>query len=411
MLETVFRDTWSDVLDAFTRRRGVRRVAARAAPPRRRDPARLVAARPRPRPRPRPRDRPQPAGADARSTSSAQAFEAIERIVARGQARGRVPRRPRRRASLAWIFYGAIEEILTGWVLGQLPDGDEEVARGRADGRRRRLRRDGWSGDRPARARLDPRARAPSGSRSRSRRRRRTCRRCWRSSRTRSTMIAAVLAAEGVFALTLPLVIGPWSDTFQTPMGRRRPFMLAALGPMGFCLAIVAFMPNIWTMTLIVLAFFFAYYVYEPPYRGLYPDVAPRAHVRPLAGRPARACAGSRSGSRSSAAASCSTSGTRRRSCSRRSRRPRPAARAILLVHEEPGEGSRVFRGVRSYVRTSWQRLHGRPGGAALPDRERGVGGDVRGDADLRRPLHHQGARPAALDLVGGARRPSRSAT
>ena len=50
---------------------------------------------------------------------------------------------------------------------------------------------------------------------------------------TSNTMIAAVLAAEGVFALTLPLVIGPWSDTFQTPMGRRRPFMLAALGPAG----------------------------------------------------------------------------------------------------------------------------------------------------------------------------------
>ena len=48
--------------------------------------------------------------------------------------------------------------------------------------------------------------------------------------------------------------------------------MLAALGPLGFCLALVAFMPSLWTTTLIVLAFFFAYYVYEPPYRGLYPD-------------------------------------------------------------------------------------------------------------------------------------------
>src|SRR5206468_1217326 len=74
-------------------------------------------------------------------------------------------------------------------------------------------------------------------------------------------------------ALSLPLVIGPWSDTFQTPMGRRRPFMLAPVGPMGFCLALIAFMPNIWTVTLIVLAFFSAYYVYEPPYRGLYPVV------------------------------------------------------------------------------------------------------------------------------------------
>ncbi len=87
------------------------------------------------------------------------------------------------------------------------------------------------------------------------------------------TVIAAVLACEGLFALTVPLVIGPMSDTFQTPIGRRRPFMLAAIGPMGFCLALLAFMPNIWTTTLLVMAFFFAYYVYEPPYRGLYPDL------------------------------------------------------------------------------------------------------------------------------------------
>jgi len=89
------------------------------------------------------------------------------------------------------------------------------------------------------------------------------------------TLIALVLASEGIFALTLPLVIGPWSDTFHTPLGRRRPFMLAALGPMGFCLALMPFMPSLWTTALIVLAFFFAYYVYEPPYRGLYPDLLP----------------------------------------------------------------------------------------------------------------------------------------
>ncbi len=32
-------------------------------------------------------------------------------------------------------------------------------------------------------------------------------------------------------------------------------------------------MPNIWTTAFVVMAFFFAYYVYEPPYRGLYPDL------------------------------------------------------------------------------------------------------------------------------------------
>jgi MFS family permease len=51
--------------------------------------------------------------------------------------------------------------------------------------------------------------------------------------------------------------------------------MLVAVGPLAFSLALIAFMPSIWTMALIVLAFFFAYYVYEPPYRGLYPDVLP----------------------------------------------------------------------------------------------------------------------------------------
>jgi MFS family permease len=91
------------------------------------------------------------------------------------------------------------------------------------------------------------------------------------------TLIGLVLGAEGVFALALSPVIGPWSDEFHTPLGRRRPFMLAALGPMGFCLLLMPFMPNLWTTTLIVLAFFFAYYVYEPPYRGLYPDLLPPA--------------------------------------------------------------------------------------------------------------------------------------
>jgi len=92
---------------------------------------------------------------------------------------------------------------------------------------------------------------------------------------TSTTLIALVLAAEGVFALTLPLVIGPWSDTFHTPLGRRRPFMLVSVGPIGFCLALMAFMPSLWTTSLLVFAFFFAYYVYEPPYRGLYPDLLP----------------------------------------------------------------------------------------------------------------------------------------
>ena len=89
------------------------------------------------------------------------------------------------------------------------------------------------------------------------------------------SLIGLVIGAEGFFALSLSPVVGPWSDSFHTPLGRRRPFMLVAIGPMAFCLLLIPFMPNFWTTTLLVLAFYFAYYLYEPPYRGLYPDVLP----------------------------------------------------------------------------------------------------------------------------------------
>jgi MFS family permease len=173
------------------------------------------------------------------------------------------------------------------------------------------------------------------------------------------TMIAAVLAAEGIFALTVPLVIGPWSDTFLTPMGRRRPFMLAAVGPLGFCLAIVAFMPSIWTVTLIVLAFFFAYYVYEPPYRGLYPDLLHESvygrsqsvqHIlRGLAIGIALVGGGFlfahyRPGPFLLAAVVTSAS------CA-----------AVIVLTREDGGHERVFRGIRAYVQMSWHLFRREP--------------------------------------------------
>jgi AcrR family transcriptional regulator len=55
-------------------------------------------------------------------------FAVIERVVEQGQADGVF--RPNVDARLAsWVIYGGLEEILTGWVMGRLPDGDEEVAR------------------------------------------------------------------------------------------------------------------------------------------------------------------------------------------------------------------------------------------------------------------------------------------
>jgi hypothetical protein len=57
-----------------------------------------------------------------------QGFAVIERVIEQGQSQGvfRADLDPR---LASWVVYGSLEEILTGWVMGRLPDGDEEVAR------------------------------------------------------------------------------------------------------------------------------------------------------------------------------------------------------------------------------------------------------------------------------------------
>jgi TetR/AcrR family fatty acid metabolism transcriptional regulator len=56
-----------------------------------------------------------------------QAFASLQRMVSRGQEEGAF------RADVdpqiaAWMLYGGLEEVLTGWVLGQLPDTAEAIA-------------------------------------------------------------------------------------------------------------------------------------------------------------------------------------------------------------------------------------------------------------------------------------------
>jgi TetR/AcrR family fatty acid metabolism transcriptional regulator len=56
-----------------------------------------------------------------------EAMDALERIIRSGQERGEL------RASLeprlaAWVVYGALEETLTGWVLGRPPADEDAVA-------------------------------------------------------------------------------------------------------------------------------------------------------------------------------------------------------------------------------------------------------------------------------------------
>jgi TetR/AcrR family transcriptional regulator, fatty acid metabolism regulator protein len=127
VLETIFRETWADLLAAVRdveesgepAHEQLRQVAAILLRSWRRDPdlVRVLV-----------RGVARSSELDRRVGDVGDAFAAIERIVRRGQEAGEL--RPELDARLtSVIFYGAIEELLTGWVLELLPDGDEDVAR------------------------------------------------------------------------------------------------------------------------------------------------------------------------------------------------------------------------------------------------------------------------------------------
>ena len=127
VLETIFSETWADLLAAVRdveesgepAREQLRQVAAILLRSWRRDPdlVRVLV-----------RGVARSSELDRRVGDVGDAFAAIERIVRRGQEAGEL--RPELDARLtSVIFYGAIEELLTGWVLELLPDSDEDVAR------------------------------------------------------------------------------------------------------------------------------------------------------------------------------------------------------------------------------------------------------------------------------------------
>jgi AcrR family transcriptional regulator len=127
VLETVFRENWSELLTRFRaveqtdepadeKLRGIAKILLRTW---RNDPA-LVTVMVR-----------EVARSSQLSGQVADLREGLlilERVIAQGQREGTF--RHDLDARLAsWVVYGGLEEILTGWVLGELPDGEEEIAR------------------------------------------------------------------------------------------------------------------------------------------------------------------------------------------------------------------------------------------------------------------------------------------
>ena len=126
LLETIFHDTWTELLAAMRdveesaapAREQLRGVAATLLRSWRRDPdlVRVLV-----------RDVARSPHLQERLEEVGEAFAAIRRMIERGQADGDF--RADLDARLAsFVFYGALEETLTGWAFGQLPDDDEQVA-------------------------------------------------------------------------------------------------------------------------------------------------------------------------------------------------------------------------------------------------------------------------------------------
>ena len=126
LLETIFRDTWTQMLARVREVEGsgvdaseqVRQVTALLLRTWRRDPdlVRVLV-----------REVTRSPHVQQEIEEITHAMAALERIIGRGQETGEFRSQIDPRLG-AVVFYGALDEILTGWVLGQLPDTDEDIA-------------------------------------------------------------------------------------------------------------------------------------------------------------------------------------------------------------------------------------------------------------------------------------------
>jgi TetR/AcrR family transcriptional regulator, fatty acid metabolism regulator protein len=127
LLETIFRTTWTEMLARVEEvesagvpaSEAVRQVTALLLRTWRRDPdlVRVLV---------REVTRNQHVQQEIEEITSA--MEALERIVRRGQETGEFREELDPRLA-AVVFYGALEEVLSSWVLGQLPDRDVDISR------------------------------------------------------------------------------------------------------------------------------------------------------------------------------------------------------------------------------------------------------------------------------------------
>jgi len=95
------------------------------------------------------------------------------------------------------------------------------------------------------------------------------------SQRTGPAGTGALVALEGVFAILVPLAIGPWSDR----LGARLPFVAFA-GVLGAAaLLLMAIGGPLGVLALWIVLFQIAYFTYMTAYFALYPDLVDDEHA------------------------------------------------------------------------------------------------------------------------------------
>jgi MFS family permease len=90
-------------------------------------------------------------------------------------------------------------------------------------------------------------------------------------------LIGAVVAGEGLIALSLPLWIGPLSDRTRSAWGGRLPYVILGCALCVPALVTLPFLDSIAGIAALMLAFYAGYFTYYPAYRALYPELVPEA--------------------------------------------------------------------------------------------------------------------------------------
>ena len=88
------------------------------------------------------------------------------------------------------------------------------------------------------------------------------------ASKSTPLVAGALVAMEGLFALALPPIVGPWSDRH----GRRLPFIFAAAAIATAALVLLALGGPLWLSAIGIALFQTGYFAYLTPYFALYPD-------------------------------------------------------------------------------------------------------------------------------------------